>query len=78
MGDPKSIGIDLKNPKWDPSYPEPPPLPKEGEICLSWACAVTPEAVMETAKLPLAITHYPGMVFISDRKMEEFHSSFTT
>ena len=77
IGDGTKIGIDLRKPLAHMSFPNDPPLPKAGEVCMSWACAVTPEKAIEAAKPPLAITHYPGMVFISDRRTEEFHSSFT-
>ena len=78
IGDPEAIGIDLKNPKWNPSYPDTPELPGPGEIVMSWGCAVTPEVAIENAKPPIAITHYPGMVFISNRRTEEYHTSFTS
>jgi len=77
IGDPAEIGIDLRHPLWTP-YPDDPPLPEPGEIVMTWACANTPAVAIEAAKPPLSIMHYPGMVFISDRRTEEFHSSFTT
>ena len=80
IGNPAEIGIDLMHPNiWNPYPPDAPPLPQQpGEICMTWACAVTPEIAIQAAKPPLAITHYPGPVFISDRRIEEFHSSFIT
>lgn len=78
IGDPMDIGIDLKNPLWNPSYPAPPELPSQGDIVMSWGCAVTPEVAIENAKIPIAITHCPGMVFISNKRTEEFHTSFTS
>lgn len=78
IGDQTEIGIDLMHPMWNPFSPDNPPLPGPGEVCVTWACAVTPEKAIEAAKPPLAITHYPGMVFISNRRAEEFHSSFMT
>jgi uncharacterized protein YcsI (UPF0317 family) len=76
IGDGSKIGIDLRKPMWNPSFPDDPPVPRQGEVCMSWACAVTPEIAIKAAKPPLAIVHYPGMVFISDLRTEEFHSSF--
>jgi uncharacterized protein YcsI (UPF0317 family) len=78
VGNPAEIGIDLRNPLWNPHYPDDPPLPGLGEIVMTWACANTPAVAIEEAKPPLSIMHYPGMVFISDRRTEEFHSSFTS
>jgi uncharacterized protein YcsI (UPF0317 family) len=31
-----------------------------------WACGVTPQAALVAAKLPFAITHAPGHMFITD------------
>jgi uncharacterized protein YcsI (UPF0317 family) len=76
IGDGANIGINLAHPMWNPSYPEPPVLPKEGSVCMSWGCAVTPEIAIQAAKPPIAIVHYPGMVFIGDARTEEYHSSF--
>jgi uncharacterized protein YcsI (UPF0317 family) len=38
------------------------------ELPLFWACGVTPQAVIEAAKLPFCITHYPGTMLITDLK----------
>jgi uncharacterized protein YcsI (UPF0317 family) len=80
IGDPSEIGIDLMHPDiWNPYPPDAPTPPQQtSEICMSWACGVTPEYAIRVAKPPLAITHRPGSMFISDRRTEEFHSSFTT
>ena len=80
IGDPVEIGIDLMHPDiWNPSSPDSPILPpQKGEVCMSWAGALTPEIAIKAAKPPLAIIHYPAMVFVSDRRTEEFHSSFVT
>lgn len=76
IGDGKKIGIDINQPMWNPSHPAPPAVPKEGGVCMSWGCAVTPEIAIKSAKPPIAIVHYPGMVFISDVRTEEYASSF--
>lgn len=62
QGDPGAIGIaDLQK----PDYGDPQPL-HEGEIPVFWACGVTPQAALVNARLPLAITHAPGHMFVSD------------
>ena len=67
QGDPGLIGIrDLAQ----PDYGEAVPL-KEGELPVFWACGVTPQAVLLEAKLPLAITHAPGHMFVSDIREEQ-------
>jgi uncharacterized protein YcsI (UPF0317 family) len=39
---------------------------RPGEIPVFWACGVTPQAALETARLPLAITHAPGHMLVTD------------
>jgi uncharacterized protein YcsI (UPF0317 family) len=62
FGDPAAIGIsDLSR----PDYGDPVDVcPKE--IPVFWACGVTPQAALMQAKLPLAITHKPGHMFLTD------------
>lgn len=45
---------------------------KDDEIPVFWACGVTPQNVLTRIKLPLAITHAPGFMFVGDRRNEEF------
>ena len=62
IGDPSIIGIDdLARPDYgDPVTIHP------GEVPVFWACGVTPmEAIMQ-AKPPLAITHEPGHMFVTN------------
>jgi len=33
---------------------------------LFWACGVTPQAALENACVPLAITHAPGAMLVTD------------
>ncbi len=62
QGDPADIGIeDLSSPE----YGDPVPV-YEGEIPVFWACGVTPQEALLRAKLPLAITHAPGHMFVTD------------
>jgi len=44
---------------------------REGEIPVFWACGVTPQTAVAEAKIPLAITHAPGHMFICDLKDDE-------
>jgi uncharacterized protein YcsI (UPF0317 family) len=61
-GDPGEIGIaDIARPDWG----DPTPI-EEGEVPVFWACGVTPQAVLEQARLPLCITHKPGSMLITD------------
>jgi uncharacterized protein YcsI (UPF0317 family) len=62
LGDPAEIGIgDLENPDFGDKVHVAP-----GEIPLFWACGVTPQVALEAAQLPLAITHSPGCMLVTD------------
>lgn len=62
LGDPAQIGIgDLASPDFGDAV-----TVKSEEIPLFWACGVTPQVALESAKLPLAITHSPGCMLITD------------
>lgn len=62
VGDPKVIGIkDIKQPEYGDAVEI-----REGEVPVFWACGVTPQAALMRAKLPLAITHAPGHMFVTD------------
>ncbi|WP_337997696.1 putative hydro-lyase [Oleispirillum naphthae] len=62
FGDPAAIGIaDLQSPDYGDAVPV-----AAGEVPVFWACGVTPQAVLETARLPFAITHDPGHMLITD------------
>ncbi|MEM5582692.1 putative hydro-lyase [Roseibium sp. AS2] len=61
-GDPQAIGIsDLNAPDWGERVEI-----RTGEVPVFWACGVTPQAAIMTAKLPLSITHAPGAMLIAD------------
>ena len=66
-GDPGALGIaDLARPEFgDPVAIQP------GEVPVFWACGVTPQAALMEARPPLAITHAPGHLFITDLRSEE-------
>jgi uncharacterized protein YcsI (UPF0317 family) len=39
---------------------------RAGELPVFWACGVTPQAAVMSAKPPFAITHQPGHMFLTD------------
>jgi len=62
LGLPEAIGIrDLAR----PDYGMPVEISPD-ELPVFWACGVTPQAVVEAAKPPFCITHYPGAMLITD------------
>ncbi len=62
LGDPALIGIhDLARPDYGDAVEV-----RADEIPVFWACGVTPQAALEQARLPLAITHAPGCMLITD------------
>jgi uncharacterized protein YcsI (UPF0317 family) len=62
LGHPHSIGIaDIAR----PDYGDPVPVEAD-EIPVFWACGVTPQSVIQSAKLPFAITHSPGLMLVTD------------
>ncbi len=71
FGDPSMIGIeDIANP-----YSGQPPEIRPGEVPVFWACGVTPQIVLEEAKVPFAITHKPGHMLVTDRLNAEFSTT---
>ena len=67
MGSPEEIGIrDLNRPDFgDPVTIRP------GEIPVFWACGVSAIMAATSVPLPLAITHNPSHMFVSDLKDED-------
>ena len=64
IGNPEKIGIkDINKPDFGDSV-----TINEGEIPVFWCCGVTPQSAVMTAKPPIAITHSPGHMFITDVK----------
>jgi uncharacterized protein YcsI (UPF0317 family) len=62
LGDPSALGIaDLARPDYGDAVAV---LP--GELPVFWACGVTPQAALVQARLPLAITHAPGCMLVTD------------
>ena len=62
MGDAAEVGV---SDVMKPDYGEAVDI-YEGEIPVFWPCGVTPQAAVENAKPPIAITHAPGHMFITD------------
>lgn len=52
-----------------PDYGDAVPI-HDDELPVFWACGVTPQAALESARLPLAITHSPGCMFVTDIRDE--------
>ncbi|MDP5055150.1 MAG: putative hydro-lyase [Congregibacter sp.] len=67
IGDPAAIGITDIN---KPDYGDPVAV-AEGELPLYWACGVTPQVALENAAPPLAITHSPGCMLVTDKRNAE-------
>lgn len=62
LGDPRLIDIeDLAHPDYGDAVDV---LP--GELPVYWACGVTPQATLRQARVPLAITHAPGAMLVTD------------
>ncbi|WP_431324800.1 putative hydro-lyase [Rhizobium sp. YTU87027] len=62
FGDPSAIGIsDVMRPDYGDAVPI-----REGEVPVFWACGVTPQVALAKAKPPIAITHSPGCMLITD------------
>lgn len=62
LGDPAQIGIaDLMTPDYGDA-----PVIEGGDIPVFWACGVTPQAAIVTARPALAITHAPGHMLVTD------------
>ena len=62
FGDPAQIGIaDLARPDYGDAV-----RVDQGEIPVFWACGVTPQVALAAARLPLAITHRPGCMLVTD------------
>jgi uncharacterized protein YcsI (UPF0317 family) len=61
-GDPAAIGI---NDVTHPDFGDPVEI-RPGEVPVFWACGVTPQCALMEARLPIAITHSPGCMFVTD------------
>jgi uncharacterized protein YcsI (UPF0317 family) len=64
LGLPEAIGIrDINKP-----YLGDPAEIREGELPVFWACGVTPQVAIESARPSICITHKPGSMLITDKK----------
>lgn len=64
IGDPALIGInDISKPDYGDAVPI-----NAGEMPVFWACGVTPQSVIATAKPEFCITHSPGSMLVTDLK----------
>lgn len=68
INDPAAIGIHTIE---KPDYGEFVEI-ATNEIPVFWACGVTPQNVVRQAKLPLAVSHAPGFMFVSDLKNSSY------
>jgi uncharacterized protein YcsI (UPF0317 family) len=69
IGDSKEIGI--KDP-YKPDFGDPwIPENQKDYTPLYWACGVTPQLVLQSAKIDISITHSPGKMFVTDLTDED-------
>ncbi len=62
FGDPAAIGIsDLSTPQYGRAVPI-----EAGEVPVFWACGVTPQQAIRSARPPLAFVHEPGHMLVCD------------
>lgn len=62
LAEPAQLGIaDIDRPDWGD-----PPVIREGEIPVFWACGVTPQVAIERARPELCIAHKPGHMLVTD------------
>jgi len=62
LGDPALIGIrDLSRPDYGDAVDI-----SADELPVFWACGVTPQAAIASARIPFAITHAPGCMLVTD------------
>jgi uncharacterized protein YcsI (UPF0317 family) len=61
-GDPAALGIaDLSSPDYGESV-----AVEEDDVALFWACGVTSQVALQSARLPLFIAHAPGCMLVTD------------
>lgn len=70
VGDHRELGIaDLQAPDFGEAV-----VVHPHEVPVFWACGVTPQCALLAAKPPIAITHAPGCMFVTDRRDDELAS----
>ena len=67
VGHPAALGVaDLTRPDYGD-----PPLLEPDDVPVFWGCGVTPQSVIVASRLPFAITHEPGHMFVTDLVHED-------
>jgi uncharacterized protein YcsI (UPF0317 family) len=61
-GDPSAIGVCIDG---EPDFGDK-VVVRDDEVPVFWACGVTPQEALRAARLPFAITHAPGHMFVAD------------
>lgn len=69
IGDPAALGISDLN---VPDFGDAPVELRSDEVPVFWACGVTPQAAITQSKVPFAITHAPGCMFVTDVLNESY------
>jgi uncharacterized protein YcsI (UPF0317 family) len=73
VGHPAAIGIaDVSR----PDFGDPVDF-QDGDMPVFWACGVTPQMALATARPSFAITHAPGHMFITDARDEAFANLYS-
>eukprot|EP00457_Paulinella_chromatophora_P001088 gb/GEZN01001090.1/.p1 GENE.gb/GEZN01001090.1/~~gb/GEZN01001090.1/.p1 ORF type:complete len:595 (-),score=91.20 gb/GEZN01001090.1/:850-2634(-) len=73
IGLPKMLGVqDLER----PDYGDAPDMDTDSEVPVFWACGVTPQTVIEHARLPLVMTHSPGCMLLTDVLVQDSKDVF--
>ena len=62
LGMPERIGIEDVGRAWQGDDPNLTP----GELPVFWACGVTPQVAVRSARPPIAITHTPAHMLVTD------------
>jgi uncharacterized protein YcsI (UPF0317 family) len=71
IGKPEMIGIDLDHPYGGHGLT----TLSEEELPVFWACGATPQLMLESAKVPFAITHSRAHMVLTDLKSEIFREA---
>lgn len=71
IGDPTQIGIHNLE---APEFGDPPAL-EDGMLPTFWACGVTTQQAIHNSKIPIAITHAPGKMLVTDIVNADLHFS---
>lgn len=70
-GDPSELGIrDLARPEYGDA-----PILEDGDVPVFWGCGVTPQSAIVASRLPFAITHEPGYMFVTDRTHDDLYDA---